>query len=87
VQIDRVLKYFRTGFLGNASPVHLFWGSFDLAVTRFSGRRAPMHPGGVQRREKRPTLNKHSLAFSTAPTMRRRGLASGTEQRWSARAA
>jgi hypothetical protein len=47
VQIDRVLKYFRTGFLGKASPVHLFWGSFDLAVTRFSGRRAPLHPGGV----------------------------------------
>ena len=47
VQIDRVLRYFRTGFLGKVSPVHLFWGSFDLAVTRFSGRRAPMHPGGV----------------------------------------
>ena len=47
VQIDRVLKYFRTGFLGKVSPVHLFWGSFDLAVTRFSGRRAPKHPGGV----------------------------------------
>ena len=38
---------FRTGFLGKASPVHFFWGSFDLAVTRFSGRRAPPHPGGV----------------------------------------
>jgi hypothetical protein len=47
VQIDRVLKYFRTGFLGKVSPVHLFWGSFDLAVTRFSGRSAPMHPGGI----------------------------------------
>jgi Family of unknown function (DUF5996) len=46
-QADRVLKIFRTGFLGKASPVHFFWGSFDLAVTRFSGRRAPMHPGGV----------------------------------------
>jgi len=44
---DRVLKTFRTGFLGKASPVHFFWGSFDLAVTRFSGRRAPRHPGGV----------------------------------------
>src|SRR5579863_306213 len=44
---DRVLKQFRTGFLGKASPVHFFWGSFDLAVTRFSGRRAPRHPGGV----------------------------------------
>jgi Family of unknown function (DUF5996) len=47
VQIDRVFKYFRTGFLGKVSPVHLFWGSFDLAVTRFSGRVAPMHPGGI----------------------------------------
>jgi hypothetical protein len=47
VQADRVFKLFRTGFLGKASPVHFFWGSFDLAVTRFSGRRAPPHPGGV----------------------------------------
>jgi hypothetical protein len=44
---DRVFKQFRSGFLGKASPVHFFWGSFDLAVTRFSGRRAPRHPGGV----------------------------------------
>jgi hypothetical protein len=47
VSADRVLKRFRTGFIGKASPVHFFWGSFDLAVTRFSGRRAPPHPGGV----------------------------------------
>jgi hypothetical protein len=47
VQIDRVLKLFRSGFLGKASPVHFFWGSFDLAATRFSGRTAPRHPGGV----------------------------------------
>jgi hypothetical protein len=47
VNADRVLKQFRTGFLGKASPVHFFWGSFDLAVTRFSGRRAPRHPGGI----------------------------------------
>jgi Family of unknown function (DUF5996) len=47
VQVDRVFKLFRTGFLGKASPVHFFWGSFDLAVTRFSGRAAPPHPGGV----------------------------------------
>lgn len=47
VNIDRVFKQFRTSFLGKASPVHFFWGSFDLAVTRFSGRRAPRHPGGV----------------------------------------
>ena len=42
-----VLAHFRTGFLGKASPVHFFWGSFDLAVTRFSGQTAPRHPGGV----------------------------------------
>ena len=47
VQADRIFKQFRSGFLGKASPVHFFWGSFDLAVTRFSGRRAPLHPGGV----------------------------------------
>jgi hypothetical protein len=46
-QVDRVFKQFRTGFLGKCSPVHLFWGSLDLAVTRFSGRGAPLHPGGV----------------------------------------
>ena len=42
-----IMSHFRTGFLGKASPVHFFWGSFDLAVTRFSGRPAPRHPGGV----------------------------------------
>ena len=42
----RVLFWFRTGFVGKSSPVHLFWGSFDLAVTRFSGREAPLHRGG-----------------------------------------
>jgi hypothetical protein len=47
VQVDRVFRLFRTGFIGKASPVHFFWGSFDLAVTRFSGRPAPLHPGGV----------------------------------------
>ncbi|MEL6466091.1 MAG: DUF5996 family protein [Pseudomonadota bacterium] len=41
-----VFQQFRTAFLGKVSPVHLFWGSFDLAVTRFSGRPAPLHPGG-----------------------------------------
>jgi len=47
IQADRVFKLFRTGFLGKASPVHFLWGSFDLAVTRFSGRPAPLHPGAV----------------------------------------
>jgi hypothetical protein len=47
LQADRLLRIFRTSFLGKASPVHFFWGSFDLAVTRFSGRPAPLHPGGI----------------------------------------
>jgi len=47
VQIDRVFKQFRAKFIGKCSPVHFFWGSFDMAVTRFSGRTAPPHPGGV----------------------------------------
>ena len=47
IQVDRIFKLFRSGVLGKASPVHFFWGSFDLAVTRFSGRTAPPHPGGV----------------------------------------
>jgi Family of unknown function (DUF5996) len=47
VSAHEVMSRFRSGFLGKASPVHFFWGSFDLAVTRFSGRRAPLHPGGV----------------------------------------
>jgi hypothetical protein len=44
---DRVLKSFQTGFIGKASPVHFFWGGFDLATTRYSGRLAPRHPGGI----------------------------------------
>lgn len=44
--VNRVFEGFRTGFVGKSSPSHLFWGSFDLAVTRFSGREAPLHPGG-----------------------------------------
>jgi hypothetical protein len=47
VQANRLFNQFRSSFLGKCSPIHFFWGSFDLAVTRFSGRRAPPHPGGV----------------------------------------
>ncbi|HEY2864176.1 MAG TPA: DUF5996 family protein [Casimicrobiaceae bacterium] len=47
LQADRVLKEFRSRFHGKCSPVHFFWGSFALAVTRFSGRAAPEHPGGI----------------------------------------
>jgi hypothetical protein len=47
VQVHRVLSEFRARFIGKVSPVHFFWGGFDLAVTRFSGRTAPKHPGGI----------------------------------------
>jgi len=47
VKIDIVFTRFRAGFNGKCSPVHFFWGAFDLAVTRFSGRKAPVHPGGA----------------------------------------
>ena len=47
VQAHRVLTAFRAQFVGKVSPVHFFWGAFDLAVTRFSGRTAPRHPGGI----------------------------------------
>jgi hypothetical protein len=47
VQVDRVMRQFRSRFAGKVSPVHLFWGAMDMACTRFSGRRAPRHPGGA----------------------------------------
>jgi len=47
VQADRLLKEFRGRFIGKCSPVHFFWGSFDMACTRFNGRPAPLHPGGI----------------------------------------
>lgn len=66
VAVDRVFKLFRTGFLGKVSPVHLFWGSFDLAVTRFSGRRAPLHPGGVPHLPDEVTREAYSHEVSSA---------------------
>ena len=66
VQIDRVFKQFRTGFIGKVSPVHLFWGSFDVAVTRFSGNRAPRHPGGVPALPDDVTAEAYSHQVSSA---------------------
>jgi len=66
LQADRLFKLFRTGFLGKASPVHLFWGGFDLAVTRFSGRRAPRHPGGIPGLSDRVTREAYSHEVSSA---------------------
>ena len=64
--VDAVMKRFRTGFLGKVSPVHLFWGSFDLAVTRFSGRPAPPHPGGIEGLPDRVTREAYSHEVSSA---------------------
>ncbi|HXZ52083.1 MAG TPA: DUF5996 family protein [Burkholderiales bacterium] len=66
VAVEPVLKRFRTAFLGKASPVHLFWGSFDLAVTRFSGRRAPLHPGGIPGLPDNVTREAYSHEVSSA---------------------
>jgi hypothetical protein len=66
VQIDRVFKEFRAGFVGKCSPVHFFWGSFDLAVTRFSGREAPPHPGGVPNLPDRVAREAYSHEVSSA---------------------
>ena len=66
VRIDAVFGEFRTAFLGKVSPVHLFWGSFDLAVTRFSGRRAPLHPGGIPNLPDAVTREAYSHEVSSA---------------------
>lgn len=66
VQVDRVLNRFRSRFLGKCSPVHLFWGGFDIAVTRFSGRRAPLHPGGIPHLPDDVTREAYSHEVSSA---------------------
>ncbi len=66
LQIDRVFLRFRSRFLGKVSPIHFFWGSFDLAVTRFSGHRAPLHPGGVPNLPDDVTREAYSHEVSSA---------------------
>jgi hypothetical protein len=66
LQADRVFKQFRTGYLGKVSPVHLFWGALDLAVTRFSGRPAPPHPGGIPNLPDSVTREAYSHEVSSA---------------------
>ena len=61
-----MFERFRAGFAGKASPVHFFWGSFDLAVTRFSGRPAPPHPGGIPGLPDRITREAYSHEVSSA---------------------
>ena len=65
LQADRVFKQFRARFSGKCSPVHYFWGAPDLAVTRFSGRRAPRHPGGIQNLPDRVTRDAYSHEVSS----------------------
>ena len=65
-EADRVFRQFRSGFLGKVSPVHFFWGSFDLAVTRFSGRAAPPHPGGIPNLPDAVTREAYSHEVSSA---------------------
>jgi Family of unknown function (DUF5996) len=66
VQADRVLTRFRSRFIGKCSPVHFFWGAMDLAVTRFSGRTAPQHPGGIPYLPDRVTREAYSHEVSSA---------------------
>ncbi len=66
LQVDRVFHEFRARFVGKSSPVHFFWGSFDLAVTRFSGRPAPPHPGGFPNLPDRVTREAYSHEVSSA---------------------
>jgi hypothetical protein len=66
VQVDRVFEQFRARFIGKCSPVHYFWGAPDLAVTRFSGRRAPTHPGGIPNLPDSVTREAYSHEVSSA---------------------
>jgi hypothetical protein len=65
VPINNILKLFRSRFVGKCSPVHFFWGSFDLAVSRFSGRMAPPHPGGVPHLSNRVAREAYSHEVSS----------------------
>lgn len=64
--VEHVFVRFRSGFLGKVSPVHLFWGGLDLAVTRFSGRRAPRHPGGAPNMPNAVNVEAYSHEVSSA---------------------
>ena len=66
VQIQRVFGRFRSRFIGKTSPIHFFWGAADLALTRFSGRRAPLHPGGVPNLPDTVTREAYSHEVSSA---------------------
>jgi hypothetical protein len=65
IQTERVMQHFRARFIGKCSPIHLFWGAMDLAVTRFSGRVAPRHPGGIPNLPDRVTRDAYSHEVSS----------------------
>jgi hypothetical protein len=65
IQSQRVMRQFRARFIGKCSPIHLFWGAMDLAVTRFSGRTAPLHPGGIPNLPDRVTQEAYSHEVSS----------------------
>lgn len=65
-RVSAIFQKFRTGFVGKSSPAHLFWGAFDLAVTRFSGRSAPLHPGGIPHLPDSVTQEAYSHEVSSA---------------------
>ena len=71
---DRAFNAFRSLYRGKSSPSHLFWGSFDLAVTRFSGREAPPHPGGI------PSLPRRGDARGLQPRSDQRGVLAGRQR-------
>jgi hypothetical protein len=66
VQVERVFQVFRARFIGKCSPIHLFWGAVDLATTRFSGRPAPEHPGGIPNLPDAVTKEAYSHEVSSA---------------------
>src|SRR5262249_14937884 len=66
LQAERVFRVFRAPFIGKVSPIHYFWGAPDLAVTRFSGRPAPEHPGGIHGLPDRVTRDAYSHEVSSA---------------------
>ena len=66
LEVDTVLQEFRAGFIGKSSPVHFWWGGFDLAVTRFSARTAPLHPGGIPNLPDAVTREAYSHEVSSA---------------------
>ena len=73
VEVQRVFTQFRERYVGKSSPVHLFWGALDLATTRFSGRRAPLHPGGMPNCGPHVMHEAYSHEAGGSPVRRRAG--------------